>query len=100
MNVRLHPGAESDLSDAFDFYLETAGTVIASRFLDEFQRTVRLIVENPEAGVPLARGRRSFPLRVFPFSVVYLPLNENLVILVVRHQHRMPGYGARRNPVL
>ena len=98
MNVRLHPGAESDLSDAFDFYHETAGTVIASRFLDEFQRTVRLIIDNPEAGVPLAHGRRSFPLRVFPFSIVYLLLNGELVILVVRHQHRMPDYGSRRTP--
>ncbi len=59
------------LADAFDFYLENAGPAVAGRFLGEFERVAKLLVDNPGFGTPLAGGRRMFPLRVFPYSVIY-----------------------------
>lgn len=97
MTWTLHPGAEHDIADALDFYSEHAGPVVAARFLEEFERVAKLLVENPGFGTPTTRGRRSFPLKVFPYSVVYRNLESSIRILVVRHQHRRPGYaGGRR----
>lgn len=96
MNYSLHPGAESDIADALDFYCERAGTAVAARFLDEFERVVMLLTQHPGLGTPIARGRKSYPLKVFPYSVVYRPLDNDLRILVVRHQRRRPGYAASR----
>ena len=97
MTYSLHPGAEHDIANALDFYKEQAGLVVAERFLEEFERVAKLLVEYPDLGTPTTRGRRTFPLKVFPYSVVYRNLESSIRILIVRHQHRKPGYaGGRR----
>ena len=97
MTYSLHPGAEHDIANALDFYKEQAGLVVAERFLEEFGRAAKLLVEYPDLGTPTTRGRRTFPLKVFPYSVVYRNLESSMRILIVRHQHRKPGYaGGRR----
>jgi plasmid stabilization system protein ParE len=62
----LHPGAEHDIAIALDFYAEQAGPAVAKRFLEEFEFVAKLLVEYPGLGTPTTRGRRSFPLKVFP----------------------------------
>ena len=97
MTYSLHPGAERDIAEALDFYSEHAGPAVAARFLEEFERVAKLLVEHPDLGTPTSGGRRSFPLKVFPHSVVYRKLESRIRILIVRHQHRKPGYaGGRR----
>ena len=91
------PGAEHDIANALDFYTEQAGLVVAGRFLEEFERVVKLLIEYPDLGTPTKKGRRIFPMKVFPYSVVYRNLESGIRILIVRHQHRKPSYvGARR----
>ena len=92
----LHPGAEKDIADALDFYAEHAGLVVAHRFLGEFERVAQLLATQPGFGTPTTKGRRVFPLRVFPYSVVYRSLDAGIQIIVVRHQHRKPSYGGSR----
>jgi len=92
----LHPGAEQDIADAMDFYAERAGLLVAQGFLSEFERVARLLADHPGIGTPTMKGRRVFPLRVFPYSVVYRSLEASIRIVVVRHQHRKPGYGGAR----
>ena len=71
MTYSLHPDAEQDIANALDFYREKAGVLIAQRFLSEFERIAQLLIEHPDIGTPTSKGRRVFPLRVFPYSVVY-----------------------------
>ena len=59
MTYSLHPGAEHDIANALDFYKEQAGFVVAERFLEEFERVAKLLVEYPDLGTPTTRGRRS-----------------------------------------
>lgn len=96
MSFSLHPGAERDVADALDFYKDHAGPVVAGRFLAEFRRVASLLVEHPQLGTPTTQGRRSFPLRVFPYSIVYRQLESSIRIVIVRHQHRKPSYGGHR----
>ena len=96
MNYSLHPGAEQDLAGALGFYQEHAGRMVAARFLDEFERVARLLTKQPGLGTPTTKGRRSFPLKVFPYSVVYRPFDDHIRILIVRHQHRKPTFAAGR----
>ena len=96
MTYSLHPGAEQDIADALDFYTQQAGLLVAQRFLTEFERVAQLLVDHPGIGTPTTKGRRAFPLRVFPYSVVYRELESSIRIIVVRHQHRKPGYGGTR----
>ena len=97
MNYTLHPGAEHDIADALDFYREQAGPVVAERFLEEFERTAKLLISHPGLGTPTTGGRRAFPLKIFPYLIVYRHLESNIRILIVRHQHRKPSFaGGRR----
>ena len=96
MTYSLHLGAEQDIADALDFYTEQAGVLIAQRFLSEFERVAELLVEHPGIGTPTTKGRRTFPLRVFPYSVVYRRLETSIRVVVVRHQRKKPSYGGAR----
>ena len=96
MTHAIHPAAEQDIADALDFYIESAGHVVAGRFLKEFERVAELLVQHPGLGTPTTKGRRTFPFRVFPYSVVYRDLENGVRILIVRHQHRKPGFGGGR----
>ena len=96
MTYSLHPGAEQDIAAALDFYAEHAGPRVAKRFLTEFERVADRVAEYPGLGTPTAKGRRAFPLRVFPYSIVYRSVETGIRIFVVRHQHRKPGYGGAR----
>lgn len=97
MTYTLHPGAEQDVANALDFYNDQAGRVVAERFLNEFERVANLLSGHPELGTPTTSGCRTFPLKVFPYSVVYRDLGSNIRILIVPHQRRKPRYaGGRR----
>jgi plasmid stabilization system protein ParE len=96
MTYSLHPGAEQDVADALDFYNANAGHSVADHFLEEFERVAKLLLEHPGLGTPATRGRRAFPMRIFRYSVVYRSLEGSIRILIVRHQHRKPGFGGGR----
>lgn len=96
MTYSLHPGAEHDIASILDFYKGQAGFVVAERFLQEFERVVMLLIEYPDLGTPTTKGRRIFPLKVFPYSVVYRSLESSIRVLIVRHQHRKPSYARDR----
>ena len=97
MRVTLHPGAEADLAEAAGFYEAQASPVLAARFIAEFKRVAGLLLDNPGLGSLRSRGRRSYPLWLFPFAVIYRQIDDGVVILVVRHHRRHPGHGERRS---
>lgn len=94
MSHSIHPGAEQDVADAVDFYDQHAGPLVAARFLIEFERVVQLLLEHPGLGTPTTKGRRVFPLKIFPYSI-RLPNSGN------RHSHpdrAPPAQEARLRP--
>lgn len=97
MSHSIHHRAEQDIVDALDFYSEHAGPLVAARFLNEFERVVRLLVEHPGLGTPTTKRRRVFPLKIFPYSIVYRAQDNDIRILIVRHQHRKPGFASGRH---
>ena len=96
MRVALHPDAEQDLFDAAAFYEAEASPALAARFISEFERVVRLLLASPGLGTPRARGRRGFPTTGFPYTVVYREVPDDILVLVVKHDRRRPGFGASR----
>ena len=97
MNYSFHAGAEQDITAAQDFYEQHAGLRVATRFLDELQHVIALLLQHPGLGTPATKNRRIFPLKAFPYSVVYRTQGEQLRILIVRHQSRKPGYANNRH---
>lgn len=97
MSRSIHPEAEQELSDAADFYEKSAGLDLAIRFLNEFERIAQLLALNPGFGTPITKSRRIFPLKGFPYSIVYRFQGESIRFLIVRHQHRKPNFASGRH---
>ena len=96
MSFILSQEAQADLAEAVSFYKERASATVANAFLTEFERAANLIGASPELGTPTARGRRIFPLRRFPYSLIYAVVGPDVRISVVAHQRRKPRFWATR----
>jgi plasmid stabilization system protein ParE len=96
MRLTLQPQAEQDLAEAAAFYEREGSPTVAARFLKEFRRVSTLLQGFPDLGSPRNAGRRGITMNVFPYTVIYRHLPEEIRILVVKHDRRRPGYGARR----
>lgn len=92
----LHSAAARDLTEITAFYRESGSAALADRFLEEFERTAALLLQDPGLGTPFDLPRRMHPLRTFPYSVIYRPTDQGLRILAVRQQHRHPDFGHGR----
>ncbi|MBK9443617.1 MAG: type II toxin-antitoxin system RelE/ParE family toxin [Comamonadaceae bacterium] len=97
MNYSFHDLAAGDVIAAQDYYLQNAGSAVAKRFTNELDRVIQLLLVNPGFGTPAAKHRRSYPLKDFPFSLIYQIEGEQLRILVVRHQRQRPSFGSSRH---
>jgi plasmid stabilization system protein ParE len=93
----LHRSAEGDLLQAAQFYRQEAGHKLANRFLDEFERIVKLVMDFPGLGTPVDEVRRLYPLRDFPYSVIHREVQGQIRVLAVRAHHRDPEYGLERS---
>lgn len=96
MRVSLHPAAENDIEEAAAFYERTGSPALAAKFVAEFKRVSHLLLEFPGIGSPRSRGRRGFSMTMFPYTVIYRPNAGGVMVLVVKHDSRRPGYGGSR----
>jgi hypothetical protein len=93
---QVHPEARAELLDAIRYY-EGKKPGLGEQFEFEADRTVEDILWNPEAW-PKFSGWNRLPLvrshqvPVFPYRVVYLVRDDQLVIVAYAHQSRRPGY--------
>lgn len=92
MSYVLTRKAAQEVADAVAFYTKEAGSAVAANFIAEFERAAKMISVNRGLGTPTSSGRRIFPLRRFPYSLIFRPFEQNVKIIVVAHQHRRPSY--------
>lgn len=97
MNYSLHPEAAQDLAEILAFYRKRATSRVAEKFLDEFERVAKLLSANPGFGTPFDLPRRIYPLRIYPYSVVYRQVEGGVRVLTLRHQSRHPRFAQGRN---
>jgi len=96
MRATLHPDAEQDIFEAAAFYEREGSAELAARFIAEVKRVTSLVIQHPGLGTPRPGGRKFFPLRIFPYALIYRPLEDGIYILVVRRHRRRPAFGTGR----
>jgi plasmid stabilization system protein ParE len=94
--VSISPEAERELIDGALFYAEQANAELGLAFIVEFERALDLLRENPNLGAPWRAMTRRFPLRRFPYSVLYVVNGLELQVIALAHQRRLPGYWSSR----
>jgi len=97
MTVGFHPLDARELTDAAEFY-EARAPGLGGSFLDEVERFVALLETHPHVGQPRGPTVRTLPQRRFPYTLVYQPQGERLVVLAVAHQRQRPRYWSHRAP--
>jgi plasmid stabilization system protein ParE len=91
VRVSLLPPAQAELDEAFSWYEEQA-VGLGYEFLDEFDRSIRILSSFPKAFEQIGEGVRRCLLNRFPYGVIYGVANEEIVVIAVAHLRRKPRY--------
>jgi toxin ParE1/3/4 len=90
----LPPAEDEFLHDVAGYEAERLG--LGAEFVSEVERAVRRIAFFPQHGSPYLGGTRRVVLRRFPYSIVYLADQGDLLVVAVAHHRRKPGYWRTR----
>jgi plasmid stabilization system protein ParE len=91
LRARFNEAASADLKEARAFYGK-GGREARKRFNAQVRAVVELLRRQPEAGTPKGGTLREYTLDVFPYSLIYVVEDDELVISVVRHHSRDPTF--------
>lgn len=91
----ISPEADRELSDGAVYYAQEGNPDLGFAFVAEFERALNLLCVQPQLGASW-RGRRRFPLRRFPYSIIYYIKGDELRVIALAHHRRRPGYWAGR----
>lgn len=84
--------AERELIDGALFYAREANAELGLAFIAEFERSLGLLCAYPRLGAAWRGNRRRFPLRRFPYSIIYYEKPDEVRVVALAHQSRRPGY--------
>lgn len=91
MSYRFTPTARAELADAIDWYASEGGADLAAEFEAAVHRSLQLLADQPELGTSAPAATRLWPMRRFPYTLVYAPDAQGLRVVAVAHQRRQPG---------
>ena len=91
LRVVYHPEAEAEVIAAARFYEERVPGLGAD-LLDEIDRGVATILEEPTPWRPFVEDFRRYSIKRFPYAIVYRIHSDGVRILAVAHHSRSPEY--------
>ncbi len=83
------------MTESAKFY-ENESKGLGSNFLDEIEHSVSLVCKSPEIAQKSSGEIRRFVLARFPYSLIYVEEEKEILILAVAHHKREPGYWKNR----
>jgi toxin ParE1/3/4 len=98
--VRFHPAASEEAEAAADWYFaERPG--LGFDFETELSAVISLlrqrnIPSTPYPGMPPRQHLRRLLFKRFPYDIVFVERDENIVIVAIAHHARRPGYWKHR----
>jgi toxin ParE1/3/4 len=93
--VSIHIEAEADFNDALA-YLENQRFGLGGEFRRDFETALQRVRLNPQNYAEEDEGVRFCPLRKFPYTLVYMELDDRIWVVAISHQRRRPRYWAQR----
>jgi plasmid stabilization system protein ParE len=93
--LQIHPDALEEAEAAVDWYARRSWRA-ARLFLDELDRAIDRIGQNPELYPSHDFGTRRMVMRRFPFVIVFRSAAGGIEIIAVAHGRRRPGYWRER----
>jgi plasmid stabilization system protein ParE len=84
--------AERELIDGALYYAREANAELGLAFIAEFERSLGVLCTYPRLGPIWRSTTRRFPLRRFPYTIIYQVTPEEVRVIALAHQSRRPGY--------
>jgi plasmid stabilization system protein ParE len=95
MKVRfIAPARREFLKEVVYYNEQEPGLGVA--FAQEVEEAAARALAFPGAGSPASKSTKKVFVKRFPFSVVYRPDNEGIVVFAIAHHSRRPEYWASR----
>jgi hypothetical protein len=95
LEIEYHPEARLEALEARQWYSEIDEQV-GKRFKIELARSEGLVQRNPDAWGRYLHGSQAFRFKGFPFKLVYLNLEQQIIVIALVHDRRRPGYWKHR----
>ncbi len=83
--------AEEEMIAACRYY-EHQSVGLGTEFLTEVERTIAAISAHPNAALKVKGEMRRRLLKRFPFGMLYVATDDEIVIVAIMHLRRRPGY--------
>ena len=93
--ITYHVEVGDEVFEAWEWY-ESKKKGFGDAFMDEFEKFLELIGENPFLFQKLDNRIRRCPMSRFPYLIVYLVQDDSIFIISVMHTSRKPGYWKNR----
>ena len=87
--IEFHPSIENDLLLAARCNEDKSGG-LGLRFLEDYDRTIKEILNCPEAWPILEKDVRLHQFEHFPYGVIYRLFPSTIRILIIMHLHQTP----------
>ena len=89
MKIEFLATAEEELTEAVNYY-NRQSEGLGFDFAAEVKRTLKRIIQYPEAWTPLSKRTRHCRTNRFPYSVIYQIRSDKILIAAIMHLHREP----------
>ena len=83
------------MTESAVFY-EKESEGLGSAFLDEIERAITKICDHKEIGRLYIGNIRQYTLTRFPYSILYLVENQEIIVVAIAHHRRKPGFWRNR----
>lgn len=90
-----HPGARIEIEEARKWY-ENRAVGLGDRFVRAVDAAVTATLRTPNAHMRISGEARRVMVRRFPYSIVYVPVDGDLLIISCFHHKRRPDSWATR----
>lgn len=91
MTINFHRDARKEFFEAAEYYEEQV-VGLGDDFIDEVEKVLSLIEQQPTAGSKITKTERRFLISRFPYGIIYSVKDESITILAVMNLKRKPGY--------
>lgn len=95
MFVRLHPEADSELAESAA-WIEKQRAAHGERFIAAYQEARDWLRQYERIGPRVGRRVRSKQILGFPYAIIYVISDDEILILAIAHHSRRPGYWRSR----
>ena len=82
--------AEQDIKAAYEWYEEQRPN-LGKKFIDEVERRIEKVDENPDLYATVYKDIRRGLCQRFPYSVYFVKVENDVVVIGVLHQRRNPA---------